>query len=579
MREAAMAYWISQVAGRVVVVTGGFHTVALPGTTGAAPPRVDVQPEDAQVTLMRYGFEQLDRLNGYASGMPSPEYYQRHWEGREVAELLVELARQCRAKHLAVSTADAVAALAHARRLADFRSHAEPSREDLLDGIRSVFIKGADDAEGVPVLALARKLLAGDRVGNVPAEAGLPPLVHDFRQTAARLRLKLDRVEAAEAALDLYRKAEHRDTSRFFHRLTFLQVPFARFVRGPDYVRGESLQRIQEVWNYHWSPQTESTLIECSLYGSTLEESATSRLLEQFRDAEQAGQGRRADVAAELVLQACRMGLHRHTQELLDRLRALIAEDGAFDSLVQTLETLLLLGVSREPLEAHHLAGLDELGAAAYDRACYLLPELAEANEEQEPQLLDALNAFYQAAQTLGDTPERQWLRWQGLEQLAAAAGGRAALKGAASGLLYGDGRLSDNELVRWLRGHLFGSRGEAEAVDFLRGLLRAARNVLWRTPGMLEAINELLKTSDEERFIRLLPLLRLALSDLTPQECDRVARQVARQLGIERLAPPVMFDLPAGEMLRAVEINRRLGQLLTEDGLEAWVDRSHEKG
>ena len=61
--------------------------------------------------------------------------------------------------------------------------------ETLLDGVRSVFIKGSDDAEGAPVLAIARKLLAGDRVGNVPAEAGQPPIVHDFRATATRLRL------------------------------------------------------------------------------------------------------------------------------------------------------------------------------------------------------------------------------------------------------------------------------------------------------------------------------------------------------------------------------------------------------
>ena len=68
------------------------------------------------------------------------------------------------------------------QRLARLRGHEQASREDLLDGIRSVFIKGADDAEGVPVLALARKRLAGDRVGNVPAEAGQPPIVARFPQ-------------------------------------------------------------------------------------------------------------------------------------------------------------------------------------------------------------------------------------------------------------------------------------------------------------------------------------------------------------------------------------------------------------
>ncbi|HEV3022135.1 MAG TPA: DUF5682 family protein, partial [Pirellulales bacterium] len=464
------------------------------------------------------------------------------------------------------------AALAQVRNLAALRRHPRPSREDLLDGVRSVFVKGADDTEGLPVLALARKLLAGDRVGNVPVEAGLPPLVHDFRQTASRLRLKLDCVDAAEVTLDLYRKSGHRETSRFLHRLSFLEVPFARWVRGPDFVRGERLDRIQEVWNYHWSPQTESTLIERSLYGSTVEEAAVNRLLEHFENAERAGQGRRADVATELVLHACRMGLHRHTQGLLDRLHGLIAEDAAFDSLVQTLENLLLLGVSREPLEAHHLTGIDELASAAYDRACYLLPDLASASKEQEAKLLDALNSFHQAVRTLGDTVERQELRWHGLAQLAQTGEGLMSLPGAATGLLHGDGHWGDDDLVRRLRGHLFGSKGDgSEATDFLRGLLRAARHVLWQVPGVLDAINELLKQWSEDEFVKLLPLLRLALSDLTPQECDRVAREVAGLLGIDRLSAPMLFDVAADEMLRGVEVNRRMQASLAADGLEQW--------
>src|SRR5436305_416491 len=82
-------------------------------------------------------------------------------------------------------------------------------REDVLDGVRSLFIKGADDAEGVAVLAIARKLLAGDRVGSVPASAGQPPIVHDFRHQAAALKLRIDKIEDLTATLDLYRKIAH----------------------------------------------------------------------------------------------------------------------------------------------------------------------------------------------------------------------------------------------------------------------------------------------------------------------------------------------------------------------------------
>ena len=120
-REAAMAAAVAEEAGRVVVVTGGFHTVALPGAAPALPGRVEVDPKDALVTLMRYGFEQLDRLNGYASGMPAPEFYQRTWEEKPVTGLIVELAREARRRNIGVSVADEIAALEQVRRLAALR--------------------------------------------------------------------------------------------------------------------------------------------------------------------------------------------------------------------------------------------------------------------------------------------------------------------------------------------------------------------------------------------------------------------------------------------------------------------------
>ncbi|MCI0359234.1 MAG: DUF5682 family protein [Planctomycetaceae bacterium] len=574
-REQAMATAIAEHStGRVVVVTGGFHTVALPTTSPIMPQPLKIAADDHQLVLMRYSFEQLDRLNGYASGMPSPEFYQRMWEDQSAARLLVEVARQCRKKNFGVSTADAIAAVAHSERLAVLRGHATTSREDVLDGVRSVFIKGADDAEGVAVLAIARKLLAGDRVGNVPASAGQPPIVHDFRNTAAQLRLKLDKLDDTEAVLDLYRKSAHRDISRLFHRLAFLGVPFATFLRGPDFVAGSNLQRIQEAWKYHWSPQTESTLIERSLYGSTVEEAATSMLLERFAQAEAAGQGRSAADATHLIIHACRMGLHRHTQDLLDRVGGLLAEDAAFPSLVGAMDNLLILQVSREPLEAHHLHGLPELALAAYRRACFIVPTLVNTPTEEEAAALDALNSLLQAVRTLGDSPDLVQLRTDSLQALAATTGGSAALRGGAVGILFADGQLADADLVRHLRGHLLSSRDDGlDGPSFLRGLLMTARNVLWQVPECLASLNEVLHGWDEARFVKMLPALRLALADLTPRETDQVAKRVAVLLGTESLQLAHIPDLPASEMLRAVEVNRLVGASLAADGLEALLE------
>lgn len=573
VREAAMAAEIQVEGGRTVVVTGGFHTVALPSTAARRPTPVRLaKTEDAGVTLMRYNFEQLDRLNGYGSGMPSPEFYQRVWEGGDVADLLVDLARRLRERHAAPSTADAIAGLDHVRRLASFRSHPIPTREDLLDGVRSLFVKGSLDVEGVAVMAAARQYLAGDRVGSIPAGAGRPPLVEDFEACAATHRIALREAAAREATLDLYRSVAHRETSRFFRRLDFLGVPFARLLRGPDFVSGKGLERIQEAWRYEWQPAAEAKLIEMSPYGATLEEATTNLLLERFEQADQAGQ--RSDAAARLLVEGCRCGLHRHTQPLFERTLALVATDPHFASVVWACEQMLLLEVSREPLEAHHLQGLAEGADQSWYRAARLVSSLAVVAEADESEAMDALCAWRTAADSLGDSADRREVRRARLLELADEPTANPVAAGVACGLLYGDGALEPAAVAQRLAGYLGGTRQPpGDGARFLRGVLRAARSVCWQVPEVVEALHRTLRELSEGDFVTLLPHLRLAFADLTPKECDAVARAVASLIGGPVPTPLVSYDLSESQMLQAVRINVRVRERLAHDGLHAYAD------
>lgn len=573
-RERAMAAAIAEEAGRVVVVTGGFHSVALPGVAPAMPPPLKVANDDAVVVLTRYGFEQLDRLNGYASGMPSPEFYQRRWEERPPAGLFVDLGRLCRERGLEISVADEIAAADQCLRLARLRQHPLPSRQDVLDGVRSSFVKGAADAEGVMTLALARQLLAGERVGDVPPDAGQPPIVGDFRDTATRLKIELDRVRATDAALDLYRRAAHREISRLFHRLAFLGVPFAVLQAGPDFVNGKDLERVQELWKYHWSPEVESVLIERALYGPSLEEASAARLAEQFSENEKHGDGGRADLAALLILSACRMGLHRHAPDLLRRTTQLVGADQSFPSLVKAIESLLVLHVSREPMEAHRLQGILELASFAYERACFLIPSLATVAEGEETDVIGALVGLCQSVQTLGDDEVRRELRCTGLRELGVAAQqGNAAVRGAAAGLLYGDGQLDGAALAAAFRGALLGGGPDGESgADFLRGLLRTARSAIWQVPQIVADLHATLAQMPEEKFLHQLPLLRLAFADLTPRETDSVAELVANRAGVEKLQIARSVTFSAEDMRIARKIEFEVDKSLAADGLTAFA-------
>ena len=145
-------------------------------------------------------------------------------------------------------------------------------------------------------------------------------------------------------------------------------------------------------------------------------------------------------------------------------------------------------------------------------------------------------------------------------------------MRGGAIGLLYAEGRLTEPEIVTHLRGHLHSTReGGEDGPHFLRGLLKSARSVLWLVPGLLARIHEVLRDWDDEQFVRLLPLLRLAMADLTPRETDRVAQQVAAMLGTESLQLAALPDMTVEEMLRAVEVNRLVRATLTAEGLEVF--------
>ncbi|WP_254637052.1 DUF5682 family protein, partial [Achromobacter sp. GbtcB20] len=71
--------------GAIVVVTGGFHTLALQQMLAAeteAPPAARTGGSIGD-WLVRYSFDRLDALNGYAAGMPSPAWRQWVWESAQ----------------------------------------------------------------------------------------------------------------------------------------------------------------------------------------------------------------------------------------------------------------------------------------------------------------------------------------------------------------------------------------------------------------------------------------------------------------------------------------------------------------
>lgn len=595
-REEAMAASIIEERDRLapgqtmLIVTGGFHSVVLPQLVATGAKRSSSSASGSiQQSVIRYSFEQLERLNGYAAGMPSPDYYNRLWSRFEedsatpqvdvATAILVEIGSLTRRKDMqqSLSTADEIAALQQAQLLASLRGHAGPTREDLLDGVRSCFVKGSMDAEGTVLMGIVGHVLTGKDIGEVPATAGVPPIVSSFRKEAERARLDISDSLKKRLSLEIYRKENHRRTSRLLHCLTFLDVPFATIVAGPDFVRGTGLHRIQEHWQYAWSPMTESSLVDAAIYGSTIDEAAANRLREAIGQLEQQGKGRSANAAVSMLIHACRMGLHRHSDKLLVLITARIAEEPSFVEAVGAAKQLLLLWQSREPLEAHSLKEVPALLRASYLRSCYLLTGLSHCPEEALSATLDSLASVRELLAAASSDLLDEEIFWEAAAKLLKVNNHDhpcySTICGAIGGLLFSVGRMDQSQLDELVVGYLVGITDSQRRVGFLRGLLKTCREAAWQNVQLVHSLDEIIGHWDEADFIASLPSLRLALADLTPRETDKVAARVAALHGKEELGALTEFRITEGEL----EFNRRLTALilktLSDDGLAHWIN------
>ncbi|WP_428003073.1 DUF5682 family protein [Acidovorax sp.] len=606
--------WRNDVTGPIVVVTGGFHTAELLRSWKTAPPLAAPAKAAAKKNkatepdawLIRYSFEQLDALNGYGAGMPSPGYYQRTWEALEALQapaqrdvpatgavhpltvvaldLLTRFAQQTRAQDQAdaVSTALVQAAALQAVRLAELRGNAGPGRQDLLDAIRSCFVKGAMDEGTRGFTADLRAFLGGTRIGDVPPSAGSPPLIEDARRLARAAGVRLDDSASRTVRLDLYRKPSHRERSRFLHAMAYLDAGLAQWVAGPDFIAGSRLNMLFEEWRAAWSPMVEARLIALASDGASVEAVCLARLLREEAALSDQGRGRSASAAVALLQRACLVGLHARLPQLLAMLSAHLDEDASLGSVVECGHRLVTLWRAREPLGVQQNPQLAGLLQRVWPAALYLLPPLAQTpldGQEQAVRLLLSLRELGRLLTGLdgdGSNAIDASLLVEHLERFATGAGCAPGVAGAATALLYLDGHWDDAALDAVVRQRFGPGAQPQEAVQFLSGMMTAAPELLLRLPGLLLGLDALVRQWDDEAFVAHLPDLRQAFTGLRPQETADLATKVAQLHGTDDATAASLAgmhyetteeDLHAGLRLQAL-----LEASLQRDGLQHWI-------
>jgi len=550
LRERYMAGRIAEMSGkykRVLVVTGGFHTwglMELLGEEKTEPVRLHrLSGEEQGVYPLAYSMEAADALNGYASGMQSPGFYQKVWEqllAQEepkgayegaVLHQLVSAGRQARRQKEALSSYDVICALSMAKGLAALRGKWEPGLYELSDAALSSFVKGEYSPSTDLSLRILQELNTGKQVGRLCADALRPPLLTDFEEQCRRFGLKIQASSQQEVTLELFTKKKHLSMSQFFYRMDFLGTDFARRKKGADLLNRRDKSRIREIWTYRFSSQVLAALVDQSMSGGTVEEASRSRLIRQFADS------RTSKEAARLMTNGFLMGFLEEQAGMGKHVRDVLAEDGDFFSLTEGFSYLKMLYELQELYQVEDEAELCELLNICFQKIVQLLPSMAQVKEEQEQECMESCLALYQM------TGKREFAHFrpvllEAFERLLGKTALQPGLHGAVLGLLYGCDSQYAQKIQDTASGYLQGTKEmQMKSAAFLRGLFYTAKDLVFVRESFLVMIDELLGRLSAEAFMRLLPELRQAFGYFTPLETDRIAGKAAGLHGVKKQA------------------------------------------
>jgi hypothetical protein len=520
-REAHMrrAIRIAQKDGfeRIAIVCGAWHVPALRDSVPAsrdeevlrALPRVKTE-----AVWIPWTHGRLALTSGYGAGVQSPGWYHHLWTsgGQPIVSWLAHTARVLRDEELDASAAQVVDAVRLAETLSALRGRPAPGLHEVLEATQSVLCFGND----APMRLVHERLIVGEQLGGLPAEAPVVPLQRDLEAQQRRLRLK---VEASERVLDLdLRQPNHLEISQLLHRLRLLGVAWG----SRQNVAGTKKGTFHEIWKLRWEPELALAVIEAAVWGTTVLEAAAARTIDQ---AARCVELKQLASLLELVLVA---DLPQALRSVIGALRdrsAVATDTGQLMDAVPPLVQAQRYGNVRGTEAAQLEAVTDTLLA----RICIGLGAACAGLDDEAARLMADRVAEVTRAIGLLERPGLA-ADWQAvLRRSLDISPLHGLLAGRVCRLLLDAGALPPDEAARRLALALSRAVDATQAAAWFEGFLAGSGLILLSEDRLFGVVDRWLCELRAEDFTALLPLLRRTVSTFAAGERRQIGERVSR--------------------------------------------------
>lgn len=581
---------------KCAVITGGFHTVALLDWQNQPKPKKPANIADSW--LIRYSQDRLDANNGYGAGMQVPDYYERLYLMRHhshainlVLDTLATLEHNEQYQY-PINTAAKQAICEQTINLAKLRGHQWPGLFDTLDAIASVLIKQHwhDDH---PILAKARQVLAGDKLGNVSRKQPPLPLINEVRQMLAKLRFKLDATTKVTTDIELYQGKQQKRLA-VLNQCLFLKVGFADKIRGPQWQPGIDLHLRHEQWQYAWTPQVEARLVDLALKGSNWQALLSKTLFEQQQQLAAQDLVAHQQFFVQLVLMDA-LGL---AADIWQKLSQIIEKEHQCQPLCELLTLFIRLQKAQTPLFEPWQQQFSTLMKTSWQQLMYNLPTLTKAQPDEALVILLEVQQLAQSFEHYLDAPwqtlwcERlNWLLQHGQLNIMLTFGCKALL----CELVEAQPSLAESSLAESsLAEQSLAEQAELISREQLLAELNALFNISqqdafealyavitlvphWlkdnQSNSLLMMLNQLLNHWHEAQFLEALPKLRSLFSQLDPAHIEQLSAMVCQINQWDEALDVFNPQIDTQQLLKAQQCQQQLVLQLEQQGLGHWIN------
>lgn len=489
----------------IAVVCGAWHAPAL--SEEAWPPAKDdaallkgLPKTKVAATWVPWTYGRLSRDSGYGAGIASPGWYDHLWTApdRVVERWLTRVARLLREEQLEASSASVIEAVRLTDTLATMRGRPLADLSDLDEAVRAVLCFG----EETPMRLIRRKLVVGERLGRVPEETPSVPLQQDLQRLQKRLRLAPDPAQTTKV-LDL-REPTDLDRSRMLHRLDLLGVTWGRLA----YVSGKGTYK--EAWQLQWVPELSVSLIEASLWGTTVEDAAAAKA------AHQGGLEDNLPALTALLDRATLADLPTAVSAIMARVESMAAVAADVTQLMDALPplaNLLRYGSVRKTdasLVGHAASGM-------VTRVCVGLPMACASLDDSAASVM--FESIVRAGSAIGLMDDAPGLAsWHStLRLLADSDTVHGLISGRATRILLDAGEMEAAEASRLMSFAVSPASDPPRVAAWVEGFLRGGGEVLYHDDTLFGLFDSWLAGLSAEVFPNLLPMLRRTFSTFEP--------------------------------------------------------------